>query len=105
MGTVLVIDFGSQYTHLIARRIRQLNVYSEVRESSIDPTMIEADAVILSGGPSSVYDAGAPRNDALIAYLHEHNIPTLGICYGMPGKKGIRHRHDQYQRGPAFQGP
>ncbi len=83
MGTVLVIDFGSQYTHLIARRIRQLNVYSEVRESSIDPTMIEADAVILSGGPSSVYDAGAPRNDALIAYLHDHNIPTLGICYGM----------------------
>ena len=83
MGTVLVIDFGSQYTHLIARRIRQLNVYSEVRESGIRPEEVQADAVILSGGPASVYDAAAPRNDALIEALAERGIPTLGICYGM----------------------
>lgn len=83
MGTVLVIDFGSQYTHLIARRIRQLNVYSEVRESGIRPEDVQADAVILSGGPASVYDAAAPRNDALIEALAERGIPTLGICYGM----------------------
>ncbi|RZN47558.1 glutamine-hydrolyzing GMP synthase [archaeon] len=83
MGTVLVVDFGSQYTHLIARRIRQLNVYSEVRESSVRPEEVTADAVILSGGPASVYDANAPRNDALINHLRDKGIPTLGICYGM----------------------
>jgi len=83
MGTVLVVDFGSQYTHLIARRIRELNVYSEVKDSSIAPDAIDASAVILSGGPSSVYDEGAPKNDELIRYLIENKIPTLGICYGM----------------------
>ncbi len=83
MSTVLIIDFGSQYTHLIARRIRQLNVYSKVVSSDINPKDIDADAVILSGGPSSIYDENAPLNNTLIAYLVKHNIPTLGICYGM----------------------
>lgn len=84
MGTVLVIDFGSQYTHLIARRIRQLNVYSEVVEATMaTPEDLDVDAVILSGGPSSVYDKGAPKNDVLLNALVERNIPTLGICYGM----------------------
>ncbi|MHC1598388.1 MAG: glutamine amidotransferase-related protein, partial [Candidatus Methanofastidiosia archaeon] len=78
MGTVLIIDFGSQYTHLIARRIRQLNVYSKVASSDINPKDIGADAVILSGGPSSIYDENAPLNNALIEYLVKHNIPTLG---------------------------
>jgi len=84
MGSVLVVDFGSQYTHLIARRIRQLNVFSEVMEaSSVGREVLDFDAVILSGGPSSVYDKGATRNDELIKTLVEEGIPTLGICYGM----------------------
>jgi GMP synthase (glutamine-hydrolysing) len=84
MGSVLVVDFGSQYTHLIARRIRQLNVFSEVMEaSSVSPEDLHFDAIILSGGPSSVYDSGAPTNDQLIKAIIKRNIPTLGICYGM----------------------
>jgi len=84
MGSVLVVDFGSQYTHLIARRIRQLNVFSEVMDaSSVNKDDLNFDAVILSGGPSSVYDSSAPKNDGLLDTLIERGIPTLGICYGM----------------------
>nr|HOP09411.1 glutamine-hydrolyzing GMP synthase [Candidatus Methanofastidiosa archaeon] len=84
MGSVLVVDFGSQYTHLIARRIRQLNVFSEVMEAGmVAPEDLHFDAVILSGGPSSVYDEGAPTNDKLLKAIVENDIPTLGICYGM----------------------
>jgi len=84
MGSVLVVDFGSQYTHLIARRIRQLNVYSKVVEGTkASEEDLDVDAVILSGGPSSVYDDNAPRNDEFLDMLLERNIPTLGICYGM----------------------
>jgi GMP synthase (glutamine-hydrolysing) len=79
-----VIDFGSQYTHLIARRIRQLNVYSDIFPSHVDSSCIkQAEAVILSGGPSSVYEEDAPRNDALLDWLSDENIPALGICYGL----------------------
>ena len=79
-----VIDFGSQYTHLIARRVRQLNVYSEIFPSSVRVDDIrDVEAVILSGGPSSVYRGGAPRNDELLTWLYTENIPTLGICYGL----------------------
>lgn len=79
-----VIDFGSQYTHLIARRIRQLNVYSEIFPSSVKvDTVAHAEAVILSGGPSSVYREGAPTNDELVTWLVEKDVPTLGICYGL----------------------
>lgn len=78
-----VMDYGSQYTHLIARRIRQLNVYSEIFPFYADISGEKVEAVILSGGPSSVYTTGAPRNDALLDWLYTKNIPTLGICYGL----------------------
>jgi GMP synthase (glutamine-hydrolysing) len=78
-----VIDFGSQYTHLIARRIRQLNVYSEIFPFYQDISDLEVEAVILSGGPSSVYRENAPRNDGLLDWLSTENVPTLGICYGL----------------------
>jgi GMP synthase (glutamine-hydrolysing) len=84
MYMLAVIDFGSQYTHLIARRIRQLHVYSEIFPYTIDTSRIEgADAVILSGGPSSVYRKGAPQNKELLTWLYMNDIPTLGICYGL----------------------
>ncbi len=78
-----VIDFGSQYTHLIARRIRQLNVYSEIFPFYADISGENVEAAILSGGPSSVYRKGAPRNDALLDWLYTEHVPTLGICYGL----------------------
>ncbi|MBU7031571.1 MAG: glutamine-hydrolyzing GMP synthase [Theionarchaea archaeon] len=81
---LVVVDFGSQYTHLIARRIRQLQVFSQIVPSSVDPVTIEdARAVILSGGPSSVYAEHAPINERLLDWLYENHIPTLGICYGL----------------------
>ena len=79
---VLVVDFGAQYAQLIARRVRQANVYSEIVPSTMSVADIVAKnptAIILSGGPSSVYEAGAPTLDPK---LFEHHIPTFGICYG-----------------------
>ena len=79
---VLVIDFGAQYAQLIARRVRQANVYSEIVPSTLSVDEILARnprAIILSGGPSSVYEPGAPKIDP---QLFEHNIPIFGICYG-----------------------
>lgn len=79
-----VIDFGSQYTHLIGRRIRQLNVYSEIFPPHVRvPDIKKAEAVILSGGPSSVYEENAPQNDELLDWLLTEDVPTLGICYGL----------------------
>jgi GMP synthase (glutamine-hydrolysing) len=79
-----VIDFGSQYTHLIARRIRQLHVYSLIFPSCVDVAAVkDAEAVILSGGPSSVYREGAPTNKKLVTWLLKEDVPTLGICYGL----------------------
>ena len=80
---VLVLDFGSQYSQLIARRIRELNVYCELVPGDTPWPELEAQApsgLILSGGPASVYDEGAPQVDprALRA-----GVPVLGICYGM----------------------
>ena len=81
MSKVRVIDFGGQYTHLIAKRIRNLNVYSEIVPHSISASMLrDSDAIILSGGPSSVNDDGAPLCDPGVFNL---DIPVLGICYGM----------------------
>ena len=80
---IVVIDFGSQYSHLIARRIRELKVYSEIfTASSTWETVrhINPKGVILSGGPASVYAPGAPR---IPDWVFERDLPVLGICYGM----------------------
>jgi GMP synthase (glutamine-hydrolysing) len=79
---VLVVDFGAQYAQLIARRVREANVYSEVVPHTMTAAeMLARDpaAVILSGGPSSVYEEGAP---ALDGELLQAGVPVLGICYG-----------------------
>lgn len=79
---VLVVDFGAQYAQLIARRVREANVFSEIVPSSITSAEILAkapEAIILSGGPSSVYAPNAPTMDASIFDL---GIPIFGICYG-----------------------
>ncbi|RPI65840.1 MAG: glutamine-hydrolyzing GMP synthase, partial [Ignavibacteriales bacterium] len=81
--TILIIDFGSQYTQLITRRIREANVYSEIHPHTLTVTAIkklEPKGIILSGGPMSVYDEGAPDIDPEILRL---GIPILGICYGL----------------------
>ena len=81
--TVVVLDFGSQFAQLIARRVRELNVYSELLPHDTPMAELErrnARAVILSGGPSSVYDDDAPRADPA---LWSGRIPVLGICYGL----------------------
>jgi GMP synthase (glutamine-hydrolysing) len=79
---VLVVDFGAQYAQLIARRVREANVYSEIVPSGTTAAEIAAKSpvgIILSGGPSSVYEEGAPQLDPAIFDL---GIPVLGICYG-----------------------
>jgi len=81
--TVLVLDFGAQYAQLIARRVREARVYSEIVPHDISADEIERRhpaALILSGGPASVYAPGAPTMDARIYAL---GIPVLGFCYGM----------------------
>src|SRR5438445_1856731 len=80
---VLVIDLGGQYPQLIARRVRECRVYSELVGHAVTPEEIRARnplALVLSGGPASVYADGAPRIDPR---LYELEVPTLGICYGM----------------------
>ncbi|MFP5250820.1 MAG: glutamine-hydrolyzing GMP synthase, partial [Actinomycetes bacterium] len=79
---VLVVDFGAQYAQLIARRVREADVYSEIVPSTITAEEVRAKdpaAIVLSGGPSSVYEPGAPRLDEGILEL---GVPTFGICYG-----------------------
>ncbi len=81
--TIVILDFGSQYTQLIARRIRELNVFSVVLPCTVSLAEIEALkplGIILSGGPSSVYDADAPAADPKLLKL---GVPMLGICYGL----------------------
>jgi GMP synthase (glutamine-hydrolysing) len=81
--TIVVLDFGSQYTQLIARRLRELSVYSEILPFNTSAATIAARrpaGVILSGGPRSVSEPGAPRIDPA---LLTSGTPTLGICYGM----------------------
>jgi len=115
--TILVLDFGSQYTQLIARRLRELSVYSEIVPFNTPADELAARApagLILSGGPRSVSDAGAPHCDAKVFDL---GIPTLGICYGMQlmtatlGGDVARAPHREYGhafvqiREPAAAGP
>lgn len=79
---VLVLDFGGQYSQLIARRVREVNVYSEVLPFDISPREVLAlapSAIILSGGPESVYDEEAPSLNPVLLDL---GIPVLGVCYG-----------------------
>ena len=81
--TILILDFGSQYTQLIARRVREFKVYSVIEPCTLDIEKIKAlkpKGIILSGGPHSVYEKGAPSLQKQILDL---GIPILGICYGM----------------------
>ena len=81
---ILILDFGSQYTQLIARRVREQGVYCEIHpfHLSVDEILARGPkGVILSGGPSSVTDDGAPRLPA--DFFQKLNVPVLGICYGM----------------------
>ncbi|HNJ42458.1 MAG TPA: glutamine-hydrolyzing GMP synthase, partial [Acidobacteriota bacterium] len=81
--TVLILDFGSQYTQLIGRRVRELNIYCEILPFHTSLEAIQAKnprAIILSGGPSSVYGVGAPHCSPDLLNL---GVPVLGICYGM----------------------
>ncbi len=80
---ILVLDFGSQYAQLIARRVREQHVYCEIVRHDISAEKVRAHApagIILSGGPNSVYEPGAPRCDPR---LFDLGLPILGICYGM----------------------
>jgi GMP synthase (glutamine-hydrolysing) len=80
---ILVLDFGAQYTQLIARKVRELGVYSEIQPFSIPIDKIKSlnpTGIILSGGPSSVYEQGAPKPSPEVFEL---GIPVLGICYGL----------------------
>jgi len=82
MDKIVVLDFGSQYSHLICRRIRDFSVYAELVPFDIsleNLTKLNPKGIIFSGGPSSVYDSGAPIPDKKIFQL---NVPILGICYG-----------------------
>src|SRR5439155_22932153 len=81
--TVLVLDFGAQYSQLIARRIRECHVYCELLPYTTPLEELRArkpHGIVLSGGPDSVYEAGAPSIDPA---LFDLGVPVLGICYGM----------------------
>ena len=83
MDKICVLDFGAQYSQLIARRIREMSVYSEILPCTEPLEKILAEGykgIVLSGGPSSVYDSGAPLPDRR---LFDAGVPMLGICYGM----------------------
>lgn len=84
---VAILDFGSQYSHLIARRVREMSVYCELYSClvSVEELSIHnITAIILSGGPSSVYEEGAPHvSPDIWNMVQERSIPVLGICYGM----------------------
>jgi GMP synthase (glutamine-hydrolysing) len=116
---ILILDFGSQYTQLIARRVREAHVYCELHPFDMSLEQIKAFApqgIILSGGPKSVYEDGAPRIEE---ELFELGVPVLGICYGMQlmsrhfggqvvpaGKREYGHAdlHSAGTPGPFFEG-
>ena len=102
---ILILDFGSQYTQLIARRVREANVYCEIHPFNLSLEKIRAlkpKGIILSGGPASVYQANAPKVDAP---LFDLDVPFLGICYGMGminlAGGGRVARADRREYGPA----
>lgn len=105
-GPVLVVDFGAQYAQLIARRVREAHVYSEIVPHTITATEVvdrAPSAIILSGGPASVYAEGAPRLDPAIL---DTGIPVFGICYGFQamaqalGGTVARTGHSEFGRTP-----
>lgn len=82
-NTIIILDFGSQYSQLIARRVREINVYCELIPWDAAPEVVLAhnpNGFILSGGPASVYEADAPH---IPPYVFDLRVPVLGICYGM----------------------
>ena len=102
--TIIIIDFGSQVTQLIARRIREANVYCEIVSCRLPVEQLRRPGlkgIVLSGGPASVYQAGAPQADPSIFQL---GVPILGICYGMQttahvnGGRVIRADHREFGR-------
>ncbi|MCZ6449778.1 MAG: glutamine-hydrolyzing GMP synthase [Deltaproteobacteria bacterium] len=102
---ILILDFGSQYTHLIARRIREANVYCEIHPYNIPREKIDRlqpKGIILSGSPASVYRENAPQVEEELFDLH---VPFLGICYGMgiinQAAGGEVARSDRREYGPA----
>ena len=104
LGGVVVLDFGGQYTQLIARRIREQQVFSAILPCTTTVDEIRAyqpAGIVLSGGPSSVYDPEAPKCDSAVLNL---GIPVLGICYGMQwiahtlGGKVVKANHREYGR-------
>ena len=83
MDKILILDFGSQYTQLIARRVRELGVYCEIHPFSLpldDIKTFDPKGIILSGSPASVYQPDAPLCHREVI---EQGVPVLGICYGM----------------------
>ncbi|HEY0304750.1 MAG TPA: gamma-glutamyl-gamma-aminobutyrate hydrolase family protein, partial [Longimicrobiales bacterium] len=80
---ILILDYGSQFTQLIARRIREERVYCEIHPGTVTPEFVaqwQPKGIILSGGPSSVYDQDVPHVQPEVLDL---DVPILGICYGM----------------------
>ncbi len=80
MDKIVILDFGSQYTQLIARKIRELGVYAEIVPYNRTFSLKDVKGLILSGSPSSIYEKSPPLPDKTIFSL---NLPVLGICYGM----------------------
>ncbi len=84
---IIILDFGSQYTQLIARRIREFNVYCEIHPYNVEIKTFDfktVKGIIFSGGPDSVYEKNSPKIDfSILNYFLENKIPILGICYGM----------------------
>jgi GMP synthase (glutamine-hydrolysing) len=87
MDKIIILDFGGQYCHLIARRVRELGVYSEIYPYDVNVEKLRGNhpkGIILSGGPNSVYEEGSPQlSEEFYEYVLKNNIPVLGICYGL----------------------
>ena len=98
---VLVVDFGAQYAQLIARRVRECRVYSEIIPHDMTAAEVAARdpiGIILSGGPASINEPGAPEVDPR---LFDLGVPVLGICYGMQSDGGRARRRGRPTPGSA----